>query len=152
MRALLFIVPIKSYITVRGLKVTMKQNKQHQLVKKYVLNNIHTVSILNGFNRYNLVMIAWVLLLVCVFLGSLLKCPISVFVFFQDGVDEGERHRPVAPQQTWIDRRAVDTFEHRLPTNSVSHRQHTPVLFHPFASGEAETFAWDAAPPAQDRG
>lgn len=95
---------------------------------------------------------AWVLLLVCGFLGGLLKCLISVFVFFQDGVDEGERHRPVAPQQTGIDRRAVDTFEHRLPAHSVRDRQHTLVFFQPVASGEAETFAGDAAPPAQDRG
>ncbi len=89
---------------------------------------------------------------VCVFLGSLLKCPISLFVFFQDGVDEGERHRPVAPQQTRIDRRAVDTFEHRFSTHRVGNRQHTAVFLQSVASGEAETLAGDAAPPAQDRG
>lgn len=89
---------------------------------------------------------------VCVFLGSLLKCPISLFVFFQDGVDEGERHRPVAPQQTGIDRRAMDTFEHCFSTHRVGHRQHTAVFLQSVASGEAETLAGDAAPPAQDRG
>lgn len=34
--------------------------------------------------------------LTAVFLGSLLKCPNSKHFFFQDGVDEGQRHRPVA--------------------------------------------------------
>lgn len=53
-------------------------------------------------------------------LGSLLKCPNSERLFFQDGVDEGQRHRPVASQQTGLYGRALDASEHRLPPHSVS--------------------------------
>lgn len=46
--------------------------------------------------------------LTAVFLGSPLKCPNSKHFFFQDGVDEGQRHRPVASQQTGLHGRALD--------------------------------------------
>lgn len=86
-----------------------------------------------------------------VFLGSPLKCPNSKHFFFQDGVDEGQRHRPVASQQTGIHGRALDAPEHRFPPHRVSNRQHTAVLFEPVAAGEAETPARDAASPPADR-
>lgn len=84
--------------------------------------------------------------LAAVFLGSLLKCPNSKHFFFQDGVDEGQRHRPVASQQAGLHWRALDAAEHRLPSYSVGYRQHTVMLFQPFTASEAQTAARDAAP------
>ena len=86
-----------------------------------------------------------------VFLGSLLKCPNSKHFFFQDGVDEGQRHRPVASQQIRIHRRALDASEHRLSPHRVSNWQYTAVLFEPVAAGEAEAAARDAASSQADR-
>lgn len=86
-----------------------------------------------------------------VFLGSPLKCPNSKHFFFQDGVDEGQRHRPVASQQTGLHGRAVDAAEHRLAAHRVGDRQHTAVLLQPVAAGEAEAAARDAASPPADR-
>ena len=90
--------------------------------------------------------------LTAVFLGSPLKCPHSKHFFFQDGVDEGQRHRPVASQQAGLHGRAVDAAEHRLAAHGVGHRQHSAVLLQPVAAGEAEAAARDAAPPPADRG
>lgn len=87
-----------------------------------------------------------------VFLGNQLKCPNLKRFFFQDGVDEGQRHRPVASQQTGIYGRAVDAAEHRLSAHGVGHRQHQAVLFEPVAAGEAQAAAGDAAPPQTNRG
>lgn len=89
--------------------------------------------------------------LTAVFLGSLLKCPNSKHFFFQDGVDEGQRHRPVASQQTRIHGRALDASEHRFAPHRVGYRQHTAMFFELVAAGEAETPARDAAPSAEDR-
>ena len=89
--------------------------------------------------------------LTAVFLGSPLKCPNSKHFFFQDGVDEGQRHRPVASQQTGLHGRALDAPEHRLSPHRVGNRQHTALLFEPVAAGEAEAAARDAAPPQADR-
>lgn len=86
-----------------------------------------------------------------VFLGSLLKCPNSKHFFFQDGVDEGQRHWPVASQQTRINRRAVDTSEYCFPAHSVSNRQYTAMLFQSVAAGEAKTAPGDAASSPADR-
>jgi len=86
-----------------------------------------------------------------VFLGSLLKCPNSKHFFFQDGVDEGQRHRAVASQQIGIHGRVVDAPEHRVPPHRVGDRQHTAVLLHLIAAGEAEAPARDAASPPADR-
>lgn len=86
-----------------------------------------------------------------VFLGSLLKCPNSKHFFFQDGVDEGQRHRAVASQQIGIHGRAVDAPEHRFPAHRVGDRQHTAVLFQLIAVREAQTPARDAASPQADR-
>lgn len=87
-----------------------------------------------------------------VFLGGPLKCPNSKHFFFQDGVDEGQRHRPVASQQIGIHGRALDASEHRFSPHCVSNWQHTAVLFEFVAAGEAETAARDAASPPADRG
>lgn len=87
-----------------------------------------------------------------VFLGSLLKCPNSKHFFFQDGVDEGQRHRPVASQQAGLHGRAVDAPEHRLPAHRVRDRQHTAVFLQPVAAGEAEAAAGDAASAPEDGG
>lgn len=56
-----------------------------------------------------------------VFLGNQLKCPNLKRFFFQDGVDEGQRHRPVASQQTGIYGRALDAAEHRLSAHGVGY-------------------------------
>lgn len=85
-----------------------------------------------------------------VFLGNPLKCPNSKRFFFQDGVDEGQRHRPVASQQTGIHGRALDAPEHRFSPHSVSNRQHKAVLFELIAAGEAQTPTRDAASPQAD--
>lgn len=89
--------------------------------------------------------------LTAVFLGSPSKCPNSKHFFFQDGVDEGQRYRPVASQQTWIHRRAVDASEHRFPPHRVSNRQHSAVLFEFVAASEAEAPTRDAASSQTDR-
>lgn len=86
-----------------------------------------------------------------VFLGSPLKCPNTKRFFFQDGVDEGQRHRPVASQQTGIHGRTLDASEHRFSPHSVSNWQHKAVLFELIAASEAETPPRDAASSQADR-
>lgn len=77
--------------------------------------------------------------------------PELIALLFQDGVDEGQRHRPVASQQTGFYGRALDAPEHRFSPHRVSNRQHTAVLFELIAAGEAETSAGDAASPQAHR-
>lgn len=89
--------------------------------------------------------------LTAVFLGSPLKCPNLKHFFSQDGVDEGQRHRPVASQQTRIHGRVVDASEHCFSPHGVRNRQHTAVLFELVAAGQAETAARDAASSPADR-
>lgn len=86
-----------------------------------------------------------------VFLGILLKCPNSKRFFFQDGVDEGQRHRPVASQQTGLYGRTLDTSKHCFSPHSVSNWQYKAVLFELIAASEAETPARDVASSQADR-
>lgn len=58
----------------------------------------------------------------------------------------------MASQQTRLDGRVMDAFEHRLSAYCVGYRQHPTVFLQFISSCEAETAARHAASPAQDCG